>query len=71
MLNLVGCGLPNSSRLNIEVGIRLMLAPKSASVLLIGDPPIEQGMVKLLGSIFFWGSLLRSAAEHSSLRVIC
>ncbi|KAJ0702626.1 hypothetical protein HanPI659440_Chr14g0541851 [Helianthus annuus] len=71
MLIFVGCGFCSPSRLNIEACIRLMLAPRSANVLLIGDPPMEQGMVKLLGSIFFCGSLLRCAAEHSSLKLTC
>ncbi|KAJ0599278.1 hypothetical protein HanIR_Chr03g0103071 [Helianthus annuus] len=46
--------------------MRLMLAPRSASAFRMGESPIEQGIVKLPGSIFFWGSLLSTRAEHSS-----
>ncbi|KAJ0912457.1 hypothetical protein HanRHA438_Chr06g0274551 [Helianthus annuus] len=69
MLIFVGLVLPSPSRSNIDAGMRLMLAPRSACALRIGDPLMEQGMVKLPGSIFFCGSLLSSTAEHSSLKL--
>ncbi|KAJ0566878.1 hypothetical protein HanIR_Chr06g0278501 [Helianthus annuus] len=46
--------------------MRFMLAPRSASALRMGDSPIEQGIVKLPGSILFCWRLLSSKAEHSS-----
>ncbi|KAJ0536392.1 hypothetical protein HanIR_Chr09g0441091 [Helianthus annuus] len=66
MLIFVGLVVPKPSLLNIDEGMRLMLAPKSAKALRTGDSPIEHGIVKLPGSIFFWGSLLSTRAEHSS-----
>ncbi|KAJ0587962.1 hypothetical protein HanIR_Chr04g0169181 [Helianthus annuus] len=66
MLIFIGLVFPRPSRLNIDAGMRLMLAPRSASALRMGDSPIEQGIVKLPGSIFFFGSLLSSRAEHFS-----
>ncbi|KAJ0601841.1 hypothetical protein HanIR_Chr03g0133261 [Helianthus annuus] len=66
MLIFVGLFVPRPSLLNIDEGMRLMLAPRSASALRTGESPIEQGIVKLPGSIFFWGSLLSMRAEHSS-----
>ncbi|MFS7944940.1 hypothetical protein Hanom_Chr06g00518091 [Helianthus anomalus] len=66
MLIFVGLVVPRSSLLNINEGMRLMLAPRSARALRTGESPIEQGIVKLPGSIFFWGSLLSTRAEHSS-----
>ena len=41
---------------NMEYGIRLMLAPKSARAFLTDRDPMEQGKVKLPGSSTFFGS---------------
>src|SRR5262249_38905637 len=69
IVNLVGFGSPNPSFLNMEYGITLILAPKSANALSIDKLPRVQGMVKHLGSLSLGGSLRWRMAEHSSLRV--
>jgi hypothetical protein len=64
---MVGRGSPIPSLVNIEVGITLVFAPRSARALLLASRPIEQGIVKLPGSSCFLGSLFRTIDEHSSL----
>ena len=46
----VGFASPNFNLLNIESGIKLMLAPKSQRALLNNEFPIENGIAKLPGS---------------------
>ncbi|GKB16035.1 hypothetical protein Tco_0849958, partial [Tanacetum coccineum] len=57
MFILIVSSFPIPSRLYIEKGMMLMLAPKSAKELLKSNLPIEQGRIKLPGSFFFGGSL--------------
>lgn len=56
---------PTPRRLNTDRGIRLMLAPKSQSALPTLTPPIEQGMVKLLGSLSLVGKTFVTTVVHS------
>ncbi|GJR77956.1 hypothetical protein Tco_0090321 [Tanacetum coccineum] len=52
----IGSSFPIPKRLYIENGIMLMLAPKSAKVLLKSNLPIEQGRMKQHGSSSLGGS---------------
>ncbi|CAN1771081.1 hypothetical protein LINPERHAP1_LOCUS11778 [Linum perenne] len=63
----VGFSSPRPSFLNMQYGITLILAPKSAKPLLIACSPIVQGIVKLPGSLSFSGGCLERIAEHCSL----
>ena len=52
--------------LKIDIGIRLMLAPKSHKAFSKNASPMAQGIVKLLGSLSFGGSFFCNIALHSS-----
>jgi len=64
----VGFGSCIPNWLKIDKGIRLMLAPKSQRAFSKCDSMMVQGIVKLLGSLSFGGSFLKTMAKHSSLR---
>ena len=55
---MVGRTSLNPRRLNMDKGIRLILAPKSHKALSKMAFPMVQGIVKLLGSFSFCGSFL-------------
>ncbi|GJS98497.1 hypothetical protein Tco_0819667, partial [Tanacetum coccineum] len=61
---LISLGVPRPNRLNIENGMTLMLAPKSASALLTVVLPIIQGRIKPPGSFSFGRSSFCKTAEH-------
>ena len=63
----VGFGSPMFSFLQMERGIRLTLAPRSQSALLMWTFPRAQGIEKLPGSFSFSGSLFCKMALHSSV----
>ena len=65
---MVGRASPNPNRLNIDSGIRLMLAPRSHKAFSKMEFPIVHGMVKLPGSFSFCGSFRCKMALHSSVR---
>ena len=65
---MVGRASPNPNRLNIDSGMRLMLAPRSHKAFSKMEFPIVHGMVKLLGSLSFCGSFHCKMALHSSVR---
>ena len=67
-VTVVGRASPNPKRLNMDKGIRLMLAPKSHSALSKIAFPIVHGIVKLPGSLSFCGSFLCRMALHSSVK---
>ena len=58
----VGVSSPKLSLLTKDKGIKLILAPESHSAFPISEFPIDQGIVKLLGSYIFSGKDLRIAA---------
>ena len=64
----MGLTSPNPSRLKMDKGMRLILAPKSHRALLKTEFPISHGIAKLPGSFSLWGNFLRSIALHSSVR---
>ena len=53
---MVGRASPNPSRLNMDSGLRLILAPKSHKSLLKMELPMVHGIVKLSGSFSFCGN---------------
>ena len=57
-VTVVGRASPNHSRLNMDKGMRLILAPRSHKALSKLEFPMVQGIVKLLGSFSFCGSFL-------------
>ena len=59
---------PNPNRLNIDSGMRLILAPRSHKAFSKIEFPIVHGMVKLPRSLSFCGSFLCRMAQHSSVR---
>ena len=59
---------PNPSRLNMDNGVRLILAPRSHKAFSKVEFSMVQGIVKLLGSFSFYGSFLCKMALHSSVR---
>ena len=65
---MVGRASPNLNRLNIDSGIRLILAPISHKAFLNMEFPIVHGMVKLPGSFSFCGIFRCRMALHSSVR---
>ena len=65
---MVGRGSPNPNRLNIDRGMRLILAPRSHKAFLKMEFPIVHGIVKLPGSFSFCGSFRYRMALHSSVR---
>ena len=65
---MVGRASPNPNRLNIDSGMRLILAPRSHKAFSKMEFPIVHGMVKLLGSFSFCGGFHCRMALHSSLR---
>nr|GFB46547.1 hypothetical protein [Tanacetum cinerariifolium] len=67
ILILVGFSLEIPDRRKRYCGIRLILAPKSASVFFTAKGSIRHGSVKLPGSPSFWGKFLWMIEEHSSL----
>ena len=60
--------LPSPSRLNIDSGMRLILAPRSHKVFSKMEFPIVHGIVKLPRSFSFYGNFLCRMALHSSVR---
>ena len=58
----------NLNRLNIDSGMRLILAPKSHKAFSNMEFPIVYGIVKLSGSFSFYGSFRCRMALHSSVR---
>ena len=54
----MGCSFISSIFFSMDKGIRFMLAPKSSSVFPIVKSPIATGIVKLPGSLNFWGRVL-------------
>ena len=67
-MTVVGRASPNPNRLNIDSGMRLILASKSHKAFLKMEFPIVHGMVKLLGSLSFYGSFRCRMALHSLVR---
>ena len=65
---MVGRASPNPNRLNIDSGMRLILAPRSHKAFLKMEFPIVHGIVKLPGSLRFCGSFRCMMALHSSVR---
>ena len=65
---MVGRASPNPNRLNIDISIRLILAPRSHKAFSKIEFPIVHGMVKLLGYFSFCGSFRCRMALHSSVR---
>ena len=65
---MVGRASPNPNHVNIDSGMRLILAPISHKAFSKMEFPIVHGMVKLLGSFSFCGSFHCRMALHSSLR---
>ena len=59
---------PNPNRLNIDSGMRFILAPISHKAFSKMEFPIMHGIVKLLGSFSFCGSFLYIMELHSSAR---
>ena len=59
---------PNPNSLNIDSGIRLILAPRSHKAFSKMEFPIVHGIVKLPGSFSFCGSFRCRMALHSSVR---
>ena len=57
-VTVMGLASPNRSRLKIDKGMRLILAPKSHKALSKIEFPILHGIVKLPGSFSFCGSFL-------------
>ena len=57
-VTVVGLASPNPNRLNMDKGMRLILAPKSHRVLSKIEFPILQGIVKLPRSFNFYGNFL-------------
>ena len=55
---MVGRVSPNPSSLNMDNGMRFILAPKSHKALLKMEFPMVQGIVKLPGSFSFFGNFL-------------
>jgi len=64
----VGFISPIYSLLQMEIGMRLTLAPRSHKALLIVTSPTEQGMEKLPGSESLEGSEFWIRALHSLVR---
>ena len=58
---------PNPYRLNIDSGMRLILAPRSHKAFSKMEFPIVYGIVKLPGSFSFCGSFRYRMALHSSV----
>ena len=67
-VTVVGRALPNPNRLNIDSGMRLILAPRSHKAFSKIEFPIVHGIVKLPGSFRFYGSFRCRMALHSSVR---
>ena len=65
---MVGRALPNPNRLNIDSGMRLILAPRSHNAFSKMEFPIMHGIVKLPGSFSFCGSFRYKMALQSSVR---
>ena len=65
---MVGRASPNPNRLNIDSGMRLILAPRSHKVFSNMEFPIVHGIVKLSGPFSFCGSFHCRMALHSSMR---
>ena len=57
-VTVVGRASPNPSHLNMDKGMRLILAPRSHKALLKMEFPIVHGIVKLPGYFSFCGSFL-------------
>ena len=66
---MVGRASPNPNRLNIDSGMRLILAPKSHKAFSKMEFPIVHGIVKLPGSLSFCGSFRCKMAQHSLVRL--
>ena len=58
---------PNPNRLNIDSGMRLILAPRSHKAFSKMEFPIVYGIVKLSGSFSFCGSFCCRMALHFSV----
>ena len=58
IVTVVGRASPNPSHLNMDKGMRLILAPRSHKALSKIEFPIVHGIVKLPGSFSFCGSFL-------------
>ena len=56
---------PNPNCLNIDSGMRLILAPRSHKAFSKMEFPIVHGIVKLLRSLSFYGSFRCRMALHS------
>ena len=67
---MVGRASPNPNRLNIDSGMRLILAPRSHKAFSKMEFPIVHGIVKLPRSFSFCGSFRCKMALHSSVRFI-
>ena len=67
---MVGRASPNTNRLNIDSGMRLLLVPRSHKAFSKMKFPIVHGMVKLPGSFSFCGSFHFRMTLHSSMRFI-
>ena len=65
---MVGQASPNPNRLNIDSGMRLILAPRSYKAFSKMEFPIVHGMVKLLGSFSFCDNFRCRMALHSLVR---
>ena len=67
-MTVVGRASPNPNRLNIDSGMRLILAPRSHKAFSKMEFPIVHDIVKLSGSFNFCGSFCYRMALHSSVR---
>ena len=63
---MVGRTYPKFNFLKIDIGIRLMLTPKSHGAFSKTAFPIAQGIVKLPGSLSLGGSFFCNIELHSS-----
>ena len=65
---MVGRASPNPNHLNIDSGMRLILAPISHKAFSMMEFPLLHGIVKLSGSFSFCGIFCCRMALHSSVR---